>query len=91
VYGPLAPDATTKDADTFPALDIAHAELAKRLAGSDESVHVVSAEAKFDPVTRTLTPARPEVGDKATVAVTVNGTVIEPCWTSEPMLLLIVI
>ena len=86
VYGPLAPDATTNAADTLP-LHIEHEELVNRPLGLEESVHVVSPEAKFEPMTRTFVPARPEDGVTATIAVTVKGTEIDPCWTSVALLI----
>jgi len=81
VYEPFAPDATMKDPETMPPPDIAQAALVSRPVGLEDSVHVVSAAAKFEPETRIFAPATPEDGVTVTVAVTANGTEIDPCWT----------
>ena len=79
VYGLCAPDATKKDPETTPVPDIAQAALVSRPVGLEDSVHVVSAAAKFEPETRIFAPAIPEDGVTVTVAVTVKGTEIDPC------------
>jgi hypothetical protein len=79
VYEPFAPDATKKDPETMPEPDIAQAALVSRPLGLEDSVHVVSAESKFDPETRIFAPAIPEDGVTVTVAVTVKETETDPC------------
>jgi hypothetical protein len=45
----------------------------------------VSAVVKPDPVTVTVVPVGPKLGDNATVRnITVNGTEIDPCSTAPP-------
>jgi hypothetical protein len=90
VYESFAPDATMKDPETMPPTDIAQAALVSRPLGFEDSVHVVSARAKFEPETRIFAPATPEDGVTVTVAVTVKGTEIDPCCTIFATVLLIV-
>ena len=71
-----------KDPETKPAPDIAQAALVSRPLGLEDSVHVVSAGAKFEPETRIFAPATPDDGVTVTVAVTAKGTEIDPCCTS---------
>ena len=90
VYEPVAPDATMKDPETVPELDITQAALVSRPLGLEDSVHVVSAAAKFDPETRIFAPVTPDDGVTVTVAVTAKGTEIDPCCTSTVLLIVTV-
>jgi hypothetical protein len=79
-----------KDPETMPLPDIAQAALVSRPLGLEDSVHVVSVRAKFEPETRIFAPASPEDGVTVTVAFTVKGTEIDPCCTIFATVLLIV-
>jgi hypothetical protein len=89
VYESLAPDDTMKDPVTLP-LDITQAALVSRPNGIEDRLHVVSPAAKFEPETRIFAPATPEDGVTVTVAVTANGTEIDPCCTIFATVLFIV-
>jgi hypothetical protein len=77
VYDPgLAPTATVKDPEAPPDPDIVQVGLEMMLLGDDVIVQgPASPAAKLDPESRTLVPARPELGVNATDGVTVNVAV----------------
>jgi hypothetical protein len=74
VYSPLETPATEKDPDIEPPATL-HSGLEVRPLGVEEIEHPVSPAAKFVPVTRTLVPTRPTVGNNVRAAVTVNVAV----------------
>ncbi len=74
VYVPLATPATTKVPDIAPPATV-HTGLEINPGGDEVIAHPVSPPAKPEPVTKTLVPVRPTVGNNASFAVTVNGAV----------------
>jgi hypothetical protein len=72
MYEPLVPDATTNDPDIVPPATV-HVELEIRspVPPDEEIVHApVSPLAKFEPMTMTVVPGRPEVGVSVIPGVT---------------------
>jgi len=74
MYEPFVPVATVNDPDIMP-LDTIHNGFEIRPPGEDDIVQLVSAAAKFEPVTRTGVPGRPEDGNNETAGVTVRVAV----------------